>query len=541
VKIKKVVLPMLLMAMTTIGLASCGGGGVTQAEPSTIQIRAYKGGYGTDWLHEAAEKFQKAHPEVSFDFVEESSLVGESAIQEIAQPNNNHIDLYFLSGLDVDMLIQKSYSALKTRDKVLLEPLNDIFEGKAIDVDGKEEEETIESRFSKGYKEASMYNGSYPQWHDNMYTLPWANATTGLFVNPVVLEKYNIDIPLTSNELKNAIEKIAAEGKSEGIFPYSWAGGNASGYWSYLFETWFAQYSGQQNFIDFVNTDPGDGDILGNGWKVYEDRGILEGLKAMFDILDLKYSSNGSSSKTHMEAQTEFVTGNSAFMADGDWIVSEMKRDYFEQAQNIQMIGVPILSSIGEEIGITDSQLHTLVEMIDDHKSNAEIKAVLPMLDDAKIDRVYNARSVYNSIGPSHGLLIPSYANAKDAAKLFVRFLYSNDGCRIYRNNTYSNLPLKYTIEEGDTNTPFQQSLDKIASYANPQMVTSSSPFNNVRQVAQLYNFNYSAWVHPVTYKAILTDKASASPKFSAEFIYQNEGTYIKNNWSKYMSYITWL
>ena len=536
-KMKKIVFPVVITAIAVVGLSGCKKG-VAAGGSGTIQIRAYNGGYGVDWLHEAAKEFQKAHPDVKFDFIEESALVTSEVVQqEIALPSNNQIDMYFLNGIDVDMLLQKSYSALKTRNQVLLEPLNDVFESKAIDVNGKEESETIESRFFAGYKEAVQYDGSYSKWQGSMFTLPWANAMTGLFVNPSVLERYNIDMPLTSNEFIAAIEMIATQGKNDGIYPWSWGGDNAAGYWSFLYETWFGQYSGQKKFYDFVKCDPGDGTIKQNGYKVYEDTGILESLNAMFGVLDLSYSSNGSASKKHMEAQTEFVTGKSAFMCDGDWVLNEMKRDYFDTAKNVKMIGVPILSSIGTEIGITDSELHTLVEMIDQHKTNSEIKTVLPSLDDTKIARVYNARCIYDSIGGSHTIVVPSYSDAKDVAKLFIRYLYSNDGCRVFRNSTYSNLPIKYQKQDGDTNTPFQQSLDQIQSYDNPQMITTSSAFNNVRNVAQIYLFNYSAWVHPITFKAVLMNKSSFTP----QFIFENERDYVRNNWSKYMSYITWL
>ena len=538
-KIKQTLLPIALAAIAATMLTGCKTGkAVKPGGEGTIQIRAYKGGYGLDWLHAAADEFKKAHPNIDFEFVEESSMVtGDVAQQEIALPKENQIDLYILTGLDIDNILGRSYGILKTRTKTLLEPLNDIYEGVAIDANGNEETETIASRMAAGYKEASVYEGSMARWEGNMYTLPWANGMTGLFVNPSVLERYHVEMPLTSNEFTAAVQTIYNQGKSEGILPFSWAGANATGYWNYLYETWFAQYSGQQKFLNFVKCDPGDGDIKNNGYKVYEDVGILKGLEAMYDILDLNYSPNGSASKQHMEAQTEFVTGKTAFMMDGDWVVNEMKGDYGEYAQNIKMLGVPVLSCIGEEIGITDAQLHDLVAMIDEHRTNDEIKAAIPSLDDTKIARVYNARCVYDSIGAAHGMSIPSYADAKDAAKLFIRYLYSNDGCRVFRNNTYSNLPLKYQKQEGDTNVPYQQSLDQILSYDNPQMVSTASLYNNVRSVAQLYNFNYPSWVHAGTFQSVMENKATLTPTV----MFNGEQEYVRDNWTRYMSFVTWL
>ena len=538
--LKKVILPVAIASMSIFGVAGCKG--VKAGGPSVIQIKAYKGGYGTDFLHQMADEYHQAHPEISFEFLEESATVlGDKAKAEIALPNKNQTDLYLLNGIDIDTILQRSYSVLKKRDVVLLEPLDDILDSKAIGLDGQEEQETIRSRMFEGFEEACQYNGSFRKWAGKTFFLPWADASTGLFVNKPVLDKYGLDIPLTSNEFKTVVETIYTEGKADGVYPFSWAGNNAPGYWLYLFETWFGQYSTKTNFDNFVKCDPGNGKVVEEGYKVYQDQGILKALEAMFDILDLKYSPNGSFTKAHIEAQSEFVRGKTVFMCDGEWILNEMKRDYFEEAKNVVMIGVPILSCIGEEIGITDAELHTLVESIDNHLSNDEIKALIPSLTDANIERVLNARSIHDSIGPGHTMIVPSYSDAKKATKEFIRYMFSNDGCRTFRNYAYGNLPFSYTKQEGDSNTPFQQSLDKITDYPNPQIVCSCAHFNNVREIAQLYVFNYSGWQHPNTFVAIMVDKSSDSPKYSPKYIFETEATFVQNDWSKYMNYITYL
>lgn len=540
-KLAKIFLPLTAIAVSSLGLTGCNNKGTRVGGSAVIQIKSYKGGYGTDWLHEMARQFKTIYPEISFEFVEESSqVVFENVGKELVVPKNNQIDLYFLNGSDVDFLIQKSYSVLKKRDVVILEPLDDVFESKGIGLSGQESQ-TIQSRFFEGFENACRYNGSFERWRGNLYILPWANASTGVFMNKSVLDRYNIEVPLTSNEFKTAVETIYNEGRRDSIFPWSWAGSNAVGYWEYLYETWFAQYSGTANFENFMNCNPGDGNIKEEGYKVFEDQGILKALEAMYEILDLRYSANGSASKTHMEAQSEFVRGKSAFMCDGDWLLNEMKKDYFDKAKDIQMLGVPVLSCIGEEIGITDSQLHTLVEMIDEHKTNSEIKSIITSLIDSQIARVREARSIHDTIGTGHSVMIPSYSDAKEAAKLFLRFVYSNDGCRIFRNFAYSNLPLSYTTQEGDTNTPFQQSLDKINDYDTPRIITSAAHYNCVRDIAQLYLFNSPAWIHPTTFRDIMIDKNSSSSVLSPNYIFTAEQRYVRNNWSRYMSNINYL
>ena len=166
--------------------------------------------------------------------------------------------------------------------------------------------------------------------------------------------------------------------------------------------------------------------------------------------------------------------------------------------------------------------------MIDEHKTNAEIKAVISSLSDANIERVVAARSVHDTVGAGHQIVIPSYADAKEAAKDFVRFFYSNDGCRIFRNFANANLPLTYVKEADDTDTPFQQSLDKVRNYDNPTIVTSVASYNGVRTTPTpaIYTFNYSAWATPYTFMYIMLDKNSSSPAFTPERIFNEEKTY---------------
>lgn len=543
-KIKGLFLSIIFVSSSLCALVGCKSK-VKSGGSNTIQIKAYKGGYGTEFMHELADKFVTIYPEYKVEFVEESGAIDYETIgAEIAVPKNNQIDLYFVTGLDINHILTKSYAALRERDVVLFEPLDEIFEGKAIGLDGKEEAETIKSRFFNGFEELCKYNGEFPKWRGKMFTLPWAESACGLFVNKAVLDKYNQKIPLTSNEFVSVLENISTQGKADDKYPFAWGGSNTTGYWHYLFETWFAQYSGTESFSNFMNCIPESGNIKLDGYKVYEDQGILKSLEDMFRIMDLNYVPAGSASKSHMEAQTEFVTGRCAFMANGDWVMHEMKRDYYEQAKNILMIGMPILSSIGTEIGITDEQLHTLVEMIDAHKSDAEIKAAISGLSDAGIDRVRKARSVYNTRGIGHNIAIPSYADAKDAAKLFVRFLYSNDGCRIYRNFANANLPLSYTPEESDEHNPFQESLDKIRNYDNPTIITDLAPFNGVRETAAIYVFNNPLWADPNTFKDVMVDKNKKPENQdikSAQNMFEKEQEHVRNKWPEFMTYIDYL
>ena len=84
-QVKKMVFP-LLLASTTCLMSGCNlfKKKVQEGGAQKIQIKAYKGGYGTDFLHEMTNKYHEVHPEISFEFIEETSLLdGEKAAAEI--------------------------------------------------------------------------------------------------------------------------------------------------------------------------------------------------------------------------------------------------------------------------------------------------------------------------------------------------------------------------------------------------------------------------------------------------------------------------
>ena len=85
-RLKKLLLPIILSSTALLCVTGCGkedkiGGS------NKIQIKVYKGGYGTDFLHQMAKKFRTIYPEISFEFLDESSLMdGEKAVSLSISP-----------------------------------------------------------------------------------------------------------------------------------------------------------------------------------------------------------------------------------------------------------------------------------------------------------------------------------------------------------------------------------------------------------------------------------------------------------------------
>ncbi|MCQ2796138.1 MAG: ABC transporter substrate-binding protein [Bacilli bacterium] len=538
-----------LLLFTGVGLvapliASCGSG-TPVGGADTVQIRAYKAGFGVDWLYELKDQFEKTFPGKKIEIVEASALVGEASINEIKTPGKNQIDLYFLSDGHVSDVVSSSAGILRKKDKCLYEDLTDVFNSKAIGFDGKEESETIASRMYNGYKDYSTYVGYVTQFTGKMYTIPWADSVLGITANPSVLNKFNIDYKdiLTSNDLKTAIETIynahkkeTIDGKEIELKPYSWAGNNAPGYWTYLFETWFSQYSGVSKYEDFMRCTPNhDGKFYEKGYEVYKDEGILKSLQAMDSILDLNYSPAGSSGMKHTDAQTDFIKGKTAFMVSGDWMLKEMSTTeaYFNLTKECVMMKTPIISELGTKIGLTEENLKKIIKLIDAQGKTADneaIKKEVSGVTDEQINTVREARSTHDSLGVSHNIVVPSYSDALPLTKQFIRFMYSNDGCRVCRNKGYMNLPVSYKTEAGDSTSTFQSSVDEAYNFPEVHMISGAGELNDVRQMSKIILFNKSEWSHPNTFKTIMQSKFDGKP-LAMDKIYNDEAEYMKLNW----------
>jgi ABC-type glycerol-3-phosphate transport system substrate-binding protein len=527
-----------LTALAALSLVGCGhstqaGGG------SVIQVKLYQAGWGREWLDAEITAFEKAYSAEKYtvDVVESTSKVPETTEGEIETAtgkNKNQIDLYFTSNVSINRVISKSKNILRSSNEVLLESFDDILGEGAIGSDRVEEKTTIKDRLYNGMDPMIRYSGDISNWTGKAFTLPWATSATSLIVNPKILADDGLSVPLTSDELITDVQAVAAKTATTNIYPYTWAGNNASGYWNFLFATWFAQYQTLAGFNKFLATTPDTGTMKDNGYDVYHDQGILESLKVMTSLLNLDYSPDGSANMLAPEAQHQFLAGKAAFMVNGDWLLNEMKTEYATEAKAMQIIKCPVLSSIGTEAGLTDAELHTVVAAIDDGKAFSDLSSIVA-LTQANFDRIKVARGVYNSLGASHQILIPSYSDAKDAAKLFVRFILSQDGCRIFRENAYGSLPFRY--DQGDTSglSTFEQSDLKVLNNGDSTTFFNELySYSPLRVAANLLTFNYNSWISPTTFKAVLLAKGA----FTAQHMFDQEYQYEKDNWSTYVSYL---
>lgn len=534
-------------------LAGCGK---KAGDESVIQVRMYEGGFGRDWFDAAARKFEEAEAKkgnnvkVELKSSDYGQYIGDDFVSRVEAPNDNVYDLFVLDGPDVNRVITESYDILGTDTKTLLEDLTPLLDQPAIGFDGKEEKQTIGSRLFNGYEESLKYHHSVPtyqdKWDGNIFALPWMDAMTGVVCNVSMLEDKGIDVPVTTDEFIAAVK--AVNDPANNVYAFTYSGSEAPNYWTYLFQTWIGQYSGHDKFVDFIKCDPvgndDPDDIKNNGYKVYEDPGFEKALEPLVEILDNKYMVPGSNGALYSVAQTNFANKTCAFMVNGDWMLKEMSSyaspKQKENMKQAKVLLTPVLSSIGEEIGLDDdAQFSQLIKLIDQYKDNAEIQKTFPTLKDKDIDRVRNARTIHTGEGSNHLMMVPSYANAKDNAVKFIRYLYSEDGCNLFNEYNSANLPLKYTLKSGAELNPYRQSVFDIASCPTVDMINENSEYNEIRKNAQIYIFNGYNGGSIYVFRQIISNTSSGIYA-TAEEIVEEEVQKAKDMWPTWMGNFAW-
>ncbi len=544
---KKYISMLILICMLFSLFCACGEDKVVETEPDggfkqgKKCIVAYNSsGYGNTWLKAAEKAFEEAYADEGYDIELKISFSYEyDAALEIGKgPEKNDTDLYIGAG-NMESLLNASKKTMRDGGAVLVDLTETVWNQPAIGSDRKEEAKTIADRYLLD-TEYLFYDGAISDFHGGIYALPLTIGSCGIVLNPVVTEQYGYgldNLPRTTDEFNAMCEAIASKTAETDVYAYAWPGGNASGYITYLFYEYFAQYSGKEAFMNFVKTIPESGDVIQDGWMVYEDKGILEGFRAMLPIMESRFSPAGSASMTHLEAQHEVLVGNAAFIMNGDWVLNEMEDEYYEEASKCVMMNTPVLSVIGTESGISDAELSKAVQMIDDGKTNEEIISSISGLDAQETTRIRDARNIY-SCGDKTvrgGACIPAYADGKDVAVLFLRFLCSEDGCQIIRDEAYNiaAFDCESYASKGDT-----VYMDSVVANINPgygEYISMDAGLSIVRANSGMLPFNHPAFISPQTFRTIIMD---TSGELTAEYIYENEKDFARSHWAQWASYV---
>ncbi|MCQ2602596.1 MAG: hypothetical protein MJ193_01580 [Clostridia bacterium] len=438
-KLVSIILVALIAVLSTGVLAACGKKKLQARDENVVQISYTLAGYGDEWIEIAVDMFNEAYADKGYSAVIDRSDAGfqyENVMQEIKYPDTNPYDLYITIAENiVPKLIDSSYSVLKSRDEALLEDLSDLYASAPVALDGSEESGTVSSTRSASTLFYNNYISEGSQFNGKTYSYQWTCGQAGMAVNTKVLSDLGYTMPRTTKEMlaifDDVLAKKAKASTGSTIYPVTWPGQNGGGYAAYSLYTWMAQYMGLEEYNDFFAMKPKTGTTFDNGYDVYDNVGILYALKAMETFMDQKYAVEGSvTTINHLLSDQILADGEAVFSFNGSWNYNELIGIGYEDAElsGLEMMPLPVLSEVADKIGLAgsvdekDAKLSAIVKGIDDGMTDAQI-ATAQGVTAEQVATVREARGMYYDLGLTHQAIIPSYSNAKGAAKEFLRFI----------------------------------------------------------------------------------------------------------------------
>ena len=428
----------LLAALFAVGLVAGVAVGCKKDTPNSetdLEIALWEAGNGREFMDQIVAAFEEEHPEITVYL----SANASTQTEDLASGGDiNSIDLYF-STLEA-YLGYKQY----------LEPLDDILKGT---VDGVSIGSKLDGRIIEQFRDPE---------DETLYVLPWSTSVNGIVYNKTVFDERWDELPRTTNELKAIVEDAISQKDADSTQPSPFL--HYAEYWLYLLYAWQAQYDGIDAFYDaWQFTYEGEtnrvesitgGAATKEQLKTEHDSGRYKSLEALYELISPQGAVyNGSNSFDHTTSQTIFLDGQALMMPNGSWVENEMKQ-YVTDDMQISLMKTPVLSSLAPKLGISENQLSVIVAECDGVELSPKDQNLLASTKENNPDAVADVPSIRNVAFTEQSqfhAFIPNYAVAKDAAKEFLKFFYSDAALKIYYDTTHMPQPAKMTTGLPDT------------------------------------------------------------------------------------------
>lgn len=498
-----------MVSSVVLGSVGCGKEEVAD-NATTIEINYWKSGLGVDWLYNLEEKFEAAYPEydVYLD-ISSSSDIFTNTIELGAQDNT--IDLYLMT------LNTNEYNQY-------LEPLNDVLNYK-WDGESKSIKEKINPSILNVLKQEGT--GENIQYK----SLSYGGGLLSLVYNNEIIDGVNYQVPVTTDELKDVAAMISSD---FGTTTYPFITFQGGGYWKWVYETWLMQYNGVDWYTNaFLKLDGSEFGFADKNSKELllddnKETGRYQILELLEELLQYNYNYPGSASADFTPQQTLFIKNKAAaFMPNGTWLGNEMKGGK-ATATNISFMRLPVFSAIIDNLETidTDTELAALVRVTDTYDNMADVPLTGTGYDvsSADLKSVWEARRLICSVLDEHSAMIPNYATAKEGAKKFLQFMYSDQMIKEYVDIIH--MPLCATPSDGVIAQDGWSNWDKecmeiyntstfTPKFSNAcPLLSYAGIFNNI----QVYE-EFSRYQNPLT----------------AEAAWESMRTNYNKNWEQYM------
>ena len=438
----------MLMAFGAVGCGGDkggnGGDNSQAAGKTTVQMYYWKSGLGIEFMEKIVADFNAQSTEYFIDMDHDSSAT--TIMATLGLGKSNKYDLYFT------MLNSMQYKP----DFIKLDEV--------LDSTPTGETKTIREKYNP-----ALLNGVKDADGTTNF-LTYGNGWCGLVYNADIIDGVKYKLPVTTDELNYLTMDLTGDtslgAKTKPWIFFSSSGGGA--YWSYPMTAWQVQYDG----VDYYNNNMLQlKDEAGNSPSkevLLKKDGRYEALKVASQIITPTSVHPESTNTNHTKVQTLFMNGEAVFMPNGSWLLNESGGT--EDNVDVQMMKIPVISSIinvlPDKSVADDAELSALVKAIDAGETALRSDNFTYEVTQADFDRVKEARNVMYNNGSEQYVFIPEYSNAKEGAKEFLKYFYSDDALATYMQYTGSTNSANLTDKSKfdiSTLTPWGQQQAKFA------------------------------------------------------------------------------
>ena len=394
------VLALSLVGVSVLSMAACGGTGNGKKpianNESTLELVVWNAGGLKEMFEKMEKAFEAKNPGVDVAI----RMTTTSEVKDIHNDPNNTVDLY----------MSPFESFLNYKDE--LEPLSDVLE---MTVDG----------VKVGDKVSAQAINAMSDDNGTVYSLPYYNAINGLYYNATAFKTAGYTLPKTTDELVTLSKNIISNNQTPFIY--------YADYWTYLSDVWMAQYAGVEaygNYWKGIYTNE-NGTTEANSPKVFKENDAKRAsYSVLYELLaPAKAVYRGTLSLTNTYSQTYFLQGKALMIPNGSWMENEMRNS--QSNIDVGLMKTPILSALGTKLGLSsDEELSAIVAYVDGD-ATAEQTAFAESVAPSVVETVREARNLYFSELSQYHSVIPADAVAKEAAKKFLAFYYSDEALAI--------------------------------------------------------------------------------------------------------------
>lgn len=350
---KKKIITLILtfvLALSSVSLFACGGGGSGDSSADPFYVMYYPGGYGSDWIEEFVVEYLKekkgiSNPKNKVDYKLEGSEDVETPRQILSKKGNKCPDLIIANGI-----VQNDIS------EGLIANLDSVYESEVNTSNGKIKiKDYVMPESKEIFSRPMRLNGSTSS---QTWAIPWAIIPLSMAYNETLLKKIDhttsgevgdcvlngkwVKAPSTVEELLTCFADIQAQGSVDGqkISAFGYSIKNGTLWFESLIYTWWAQYSGTKTFYDFWNWDSAE---------KYKDEGIKKALTILDELMvkNKQYANcyGDPNSITIKDVQPAFASGEIVFSLTGDFFAKEYKNvlDANASKVNIKFMDVPAI------------------------------------------------------------------------------------------------------------------------------------------------------------------------------------------------------